>query len=220
MLDLTPFGFTPTETHAYRALLELGPSGGYAVARALSIARANAYQALDGLVAKGAATLVSDVTPRRYRAVQPRSVFALVLGSQTARLDELERQLLTQPAAGSAPLVTLRGERALTDTVVRAIVRTPGEVTLLGAFERLSGIAPALRARAAAGRAVRLWSPTADTDLAVEVGQFEAEEALLLVGDGALAGQLGADAHGIWSEAPLFIGLVRAAIRAVVPTDV
>ncbi len=58
-IDLTPFGFTPTENLAYGALLDLGPSSGYAVAKELSIARANAYQALNGLVAKGAAVITA-----------------------------------------------------------------------------------------------------------------------------------------------------------------
>ena len=44
MLDR--FGFTPTETKSYQALLKLGPSTGYGVARELGIARANVYQAL------------------------------------------------------------------------------------------------------------------------------------------------------------------------------
>src|SRR2546428_333153 len=39
-LDLTPFGFTATESLAYAALLRLGPSTGYAVAHATRGARA------------------------------------------------------------------------------------------------------------------------------------------------------------------------------------
>src|SRR2546428_4922213 len=54
--DLTPFGFTTTESLVYRTLLHLGPATGYAVARAARLARANAYGALDGLVTRGAAT--------------------------------------------------------------------------------------------------------------------------------------------------------------------
>src|SRR5881275_2775955 len=53
--DLTPFGFTPTESLAYLTLLRLGPSTGYAVARAARLARANAYGALEGLALRGAA---------------------------------------------------------------------------------------------------------------------------------------------------------------------
>src|SRR5207249_10815205 len=55
-LDLTPFGFTPTESLVYATLLRLGPSTGYAIARGARLARANAYGALEGLVSRGAAT--------------------------------------------------------------------------------------------------------------------------------------------------------------------
>src|SRR2546422_7108627 len=48
--DLMPFGFTATESMVYSTLLRLGPATGYAVARAVRLARANAYGALDGLV--------------------------------------------------------------------------------------------------------------------------------------------------------------------------
>jgi len=52
-LDLTTFGFTPTESLIYEVLLRGGPGTGYAVARAAGLARANAYGALEGLVQKG-----------------------------------------------------------------------------------------------------------------------------------------------------------------------
>src|SRR4029077_694037 len=54
-VDLTPFGFTPTESLIYEVLLTGGPGTGYTIARAAGLARANAYSALEGLVAKGAA---------------------------------------------------------------------------------------------------------------------------------------------------------------------
>src|SRR5436853_69475 len=44
-IDLTPFGFTATESEAYAALLRLGPSTGYAVAHPTRVARANTYAA-------------------------------------------------------------------------------------------------------------------------------------------------------------------------------
>src|SRR2546430_14172940 len=68
--DLTPFGFTTTESLVYRALLHLGPATGYAVARAARLARANAYGALDGLVTRGAATKAAG-GPRRLPPPHP-----------------------------------------------------------------------------------------------------------------------------------------------------
>src|SRR3972149_3206830 len=88
-LDLTPFGFTPTESLAYRALTDVGPQTGYGLARALSIARANVYQALRGLVAKGAVTTTEE-RPERYRPLQPAALVALIAKREAGKLDRLE----------------------------------------------------------------------------------------------------------------------------------
>ena len=225
MLDLTPFGFTPTESNTYRALLDMGPSSGYAVARALSIARANAYQALDGLVAKGAAVLIDSATPKRYRAIQPRTLFAQVLSAESRKLDHLEQAVLAQPATGAAPYLHIRGARALLDLAVRAIVRAEGTVRCVTAGTRIEALAPAFRARLAAGRGTSLWAVGPFTsDFPVPVDPIDPErlrtvggpDAILLVADGALAGKLADEAEGIWSESPLYVGLVAAAISHVV----
>lgn len=222
MLDLTPFGFTPTESHAYQALLDLGPSSGYALARALSIARANAYQALDGLVAKGVAVLVADRAPRRYRAVQPQTVFSRIVDAETQKLDALERQLLEQPREGADLVSRVRGDRALNDLVVRAIIRAAGPVRCLAASDRLVAWAPAIRARAAAGKPLELWSADGEVpDLAVppqaaspdRVRRALGDDPVVLVADGVLLGTFGHDADGIWSESRILVGLVEAALR-------
>jgi sugar-specific transcriptional regulator TrmB len=229
MLDLTPFGFTPTESHAYATLLDLGPSSGYAVARGLSIARANAYQALDGLVAKGAAAVVGDGTPRRYRAIQPRTVFARIVDSETRKLDSLERQVEEQPQAGADPIARIRGERAVNDLVVRAIIRGDGPLRCLANARRLTGWAPAIRARAAAGKPIEIWvADGGAADLAVppkaasaaRVKGLLGDDAVVLLADGALVASLGADADGIWSESRLVVGVVEAALRYLTSTDV
>ncbi len=69
-LDLTPFGFTPTESLVYEVLLTGGPGTGYAIARTAGLARANAYAALEGLVGKGAAR-AEEGRPKRYRPEPP-----------------------------------------------------------------------------------------------------------------------------------------------------
>jgi len=224
MLDLTPFGFTPTESNAYRSLLELGPSSGYAVARALSIARANAYQALDGLVTKGAAVLVSDATPRRYRAIQPRALFAEILAAESSKLDQLEQQMLRQPAGGAAPVLHLHGERVLMDLAVRMIVRTDGEVSCIASEVRLDALAPAFRARAAASKPAAAWTTDAVPEgFPIPVTAVDAsalphhlgEGVLLLIGDGALAATFGHEPEGIWSESPILVSLVATTISHV-----
>jgi sugar-specific transcriptional regulator TrmB len=122
-LDFTPFGFTPTESLVYEALLERGPSSGYRLSKALSVARANTYQALNGLVAKGAARARQE-TPKVFRAVAPDALLALVARGQARQLDRLERQLHERGGAGEPATVPFRGERELQELVLRT-VRSP-----------------------------------------------------------------------------------------------
>lgn len=73
MLDR--FGFSPTESRVYEALLRLGSSTGYAVSQSLGIARANAYQALESLARRGAARKAA-AKPVRYVALPPVALLA------------------------------------------------------------------------------------------------------------------------------------------------
>src|SRR5215208_7694894 len=102
-LDLTGFGFTPTESLVYEVLLQHGPGTGYAIARSAGLARANAYSALEGLVAKGAARV--DVgRPKRYRPEAPAGLIARLTHLHAMALDRLSTEL-EQIAVPSTPTV-------------------------------------------------------------------------------------------------------------------
>lgn len=156
-LNLTPFGFTPTESLAYRALTELGPLTGYAVAQALSIARANAYQALRGLVSKGAATRTAE-RPERYRPLQPSALVAMVAERQARKLDRLEAELSGVPSAGGPAVLPIAGERTLLDLSLRTAARAAGPVTCIGPTRVLTALAPAWHKRVLAHAETSLWS--------------------------------------------------------------
>jgi sugar-specific transcriptional regulator TrmB len=219
-IDLTPFGFTPTEALAYGALLELGPASGYAVAKQLSIARANAYQALDGLVTKRAAVLAA-ADPRRYRAVQPQALLTTIVAAHSRELDRLEQQILAHPAPGAEPLVRVEGARAVQETATRGIVRAERQVLCVAPPAELQALGPAFRARAAARRPASVWSlgPAVDTSLAL-AGEVTMDAlhrrfsgpVLLLIADGTLLASLDEGTAGYWSSHPLIEGVVRAAI--------
>src|SRR3954471_5725078 len=102
-LNLTHFGFTPTESLVYEVLLTSGPGTGYAIARAAGLARANAYSALEGLVAKGAAR-VEGGRPRRYRPEAPAGLIARISQRHGLVLDQLSRDL-DQISVPSTPTV-------------------------------------------------------------------------------------------------------------------
>src|SRR5207247_684036 len=89
-VDLTPFGFTPTESVVYAALLQLGPSTGYGVSRATRLARANAYGALAGLVTRGAAHRTPG-RPVQYRPTDPQALLAHLAAQPGDALDRLSR---------------------------------------------------------------------------------------------------------------------------------
>ena len=92
MIDLTPFGFTPTESRIYQVLLEGGPGTGYSIAQAAGLARANTYSALEGLVSKGAALVEGD-RPKRYRPESPSALMARITNRHGHELERLNAAL-------------------------------------------------------------------------------------------------------------------------------
>ena len=224
--DLTPFGFTPTETSAYFALLGRGPSSGYAVARELSIAQANAYQALRGLVTKGAAHILGE-SPPKFRAVRPESLYAQIVDTQSRGLDKLEAELASVPQAGAEPVVRISGKRAVLELMSRTAARESGEISLLGPLVVLAALVPVLRKRAADAAATKVWVVGACGQLPVPITDslpvarivefFSSDVALLVSPSGALVAKVdnGGELDGLWSGEPAFTGVVRAALAAL-----
>lgn len=225
-IDLVPFGFTATQNLVYGALLQLGPSSGYAVAKVLSIARANGYQALDALVTKGAA-VVTGRDPRRYRAVRPKDVLAQIVGQESGKLDRLERQVSEAAPEGDTPIVRVEGTRALREIATRSIVRAGRSVICVAPAEFLEGLAPAWRTRAAEegsgieGRETAVWSTDREPRGIAVSGVTSPQVttvapanplALLAVDDSALLARLGANPTGYWSSDAALVATVRAAI--------
>src|SRR2546430_6398795 len=121
-LDLTPFGFTATESLAYAALLRIGPSTVNAVAHAARVARANTYGALEGLVGRTAALRLPG-RPSRYRATDPAALIAQLAAQQGEALDRLSRSL--RDAAGPAEPETrsVTGGRAVANLIMQVVAR-------------------------------------------------------------------------------------------------
>lgn len=222
-INLTPFGFTPTESLAYQALLKLGPSTGYAVARALSVARANAYQALDGLVAKGAATV--EGSPRLFRAVSPPALLALVTAHAAERLDALEQAIRAGGPAGEPAVVRLEGERAYREQVLRTAAREPGPVVAVAPEPLLAASVPVWRKRQADGAPTALWcvgsAPDFPVPLAGTVSADRASErlggpaALVTAPGAAIAVNLDRGVSGYWCSDPALTGAIRAAVSGL-----
>lgn len=117
---LERFGFTPTESKSYQALLKLGGSTGYAVARDLGIARANVYQALESLVRRGAVRKAATI-PSQYSAAQPAALIAQLERSFRHNLLELDESLSRLPKVSAVAAPGLELILAADQLLARAV---------------------------------------------------------------------------------------------------
>ncbi|HXI21608.1 MAG TPA: helix-turn-helix domain-containing protein [Gemmatimonadales bacterium] len=212
VLDLTPFGFTPTESRVYEVLLAGGPGTGYAVARSAGLARANAYSALEGLVTKGAAR-TENGQPRRFRAESPGSVLARIANAQGEAFERLSRALDGLGSPQSPSVVELTSSRGALQLLVGEIGRAAVSVHLIAPAEGYPLMAVALRRAVSAGLEVQLFAQ-AQVQLAfarVEAipGGFDWPGLpLVAVVDGrsaVVAARQGADVRGHWSSDQAFV---------------
>lgn len=215
--DLTPFGFTATESVVYAALLKLGPSTGYAVAQATRLARANAYGALEGLVNRGGANRTPG-RPVRYRAVDPLALIAQLAALQGEALDRLSRAL--EDASHPAEPVTreVAGARAASNLILQLVARAATRVEGVLAAELWRPTLPAWRRAAArATLELRLAGEAPDTEGLV-LGPAPEGSPTILVIDGAqtvaVSGS-GENVAGIWSSHPVIAALAQAALKGL-----
>jgi sugar-specific transcriptional regulator TrmB len=215
-LDLTPFGFTPTESKVYQVLLTGGPGTGYAVARSAGLARANAYSALEGLVSKGAAR-GEDGQPKVYRAEPPAGVLARITAAQGDALDRLATALEGFGAPASPSIVELSSVRGLLQLLTHEIGRAKASVELLAPADAYPLLAPALRRAASAGLTLSLYAPVkvelpfVQVEAIGEVRDWPGAP-LLAIMDGAgavIAGRQDNTVRGHWGSAPTFVAAAR-----------
>ena len=111
-IDLTPFGFTPTESLVYQVLLNGGPGTGYAIARSAGLARANAYSALEGLVLRAPPGSMPGDRVATARSPRPRCS----PGSRTTTgeaVERLTRELESISVLGTPTLVEIDSGRSV-----------------------------------------------------------------------------------------------------------
>ncbi len=224
-MDLERFGFTPTESRAYFALLGLGPSTGYAVGRDIGVARANAYQALDGLVRRGAAQKAGG-TPVQYSATMPGVLIAELERSYRKDLADLEERLRSVAPATlpEAAPVTVRDPDSLLDHAAEICRVAHAELLVVMGPWASSLIAPIAiaRSRGASTRVVSLGEPAPEgatirpTALA-EVRSYWGGLPVLVLADRAhaLSGVLGENGRcdGLVSSSPGLLPFLRHLVR-------
>lgn len=213
-VDLTPFGFTPTESSVYAALLDLGPSTGYGVASAARLARANTYAALEGLARRGAARRGGG-RPARYRATDPDTLLIQLAAEAGERLERLSRSLQRLRHPADPVTRPLDGTRAVATVIQHLVARAERRIEGVLGSELWAPTLPAWRR--AAGRAdirVRIAGDTIDTEGLADPGAPADHPTLLVVDDvHALVATREGEAHtGLWSAHPLVAMLGRAAL--------
>jgi len=211
-LDLTTFGFTPTESLIYEVLLRGGPGTGYAIARAAGLARANTYGALEGLAQKGAAR-VEEGRPKRYRPEPPAALLARILERQGHALDEVSRTLDSISVPATPTLVELSSARGALQIASREAARATEQILLHAPPEAFPPLIPSLR-KAAGGGVTLSLSATAPVDLPfAKVAVYPAGagwpgQPFLLVVDGRsamMAARDGERVAGHWGTAPTLV---------------
>jgi HTH-type transcriptional regulator, sugar sensing transcriptional regulator len=113
-VDLRRFGFTPTESRVYVALLKVSPATGYTVAREAGLARANTYSALERLAVRGVAARLPG-RPARYVAADPATLTGKLDREWKRDLEALTEQLAAverREAASPSPLHEIIPDRA------------------------------------------------------------------------------------------------------------
>ena len=221
-LDLTTFGFTPTESLVYSVLLRGGPGTGYAIARSAQLARANAYGALEGLVQKGAAR-VEEGRPKRYRPEPPPALLARILERQGQALDEVSRSLEEIAVPTTPTLVELTSPRGALQIASREAARAAESILLHATPDAYAPLVPSLRKAAGSGVSLSLSStapidlPFAGVTVVPELPAWPGQPFLLVV-DGRsalLAARVGERVGGHWGTAPTLVAATTLAIRSL-----
>lgn len=198
----------------YRALLELGPSTGYAVARAAGYARANAYAALEGLLRRGAAQRGSG-RPARFRATDPQSLLVQLSAEQGERLERLARAVagLHKPVEPVTRVV--EGARAIGNVVQQLVARAAERVEGVVAAELWVTTLPAWRHAARRAKVqVRISGDVADPE-GLATGQIAPGAPTKLVVDNQftlVATGSGPSMTALWSSHPLVVLLARTGL--------
>jgi sugar-specific transcriptional regulator TrmB len=211
-LDLTGFGFTPTESLVYGVLVRGGPGTGYAIARSAGLARANAYSALEGLVQKGAAR-VEEGRPRRFRPEPPSALIARIIDRQAQDLDALTQALDEISVPPSPTLVELGSSRGVLHILSHEIARAERWLRLIAPADAFPPLVPVLRKAASSGVDLDLASPGsvalpfASVAVIGDMPSWPGEPVLFSV-DGrgaAIAARRGDSASGHWGTDPILI---------------
>lgn len=221
-LDLTPFGFTPTESLLYEVLLTGGPGTGYAIARTAGLARANAYAALEGLVSKGAARSEAG-RPKRYRPEPPTAVLAQIMDRYGASLEALSATLSEISVPASPTLVEVSTARGALQLISHEAARSQASLDLIVPPDAYPVLTPSLRRAAAAGVTLNLMSvgevelAFADVRIVETEGRWPGQAVIMVVDEKSalLASRQGDVVEGHWGTASTLVAAAALVLQGL-----
>lgn len=135
---LMEFGLTRHEASLYILLVLEGSLNGYEAAKRSSISRSNAYNALAGLVEKGAAYMQEEDTVR-YTPV-PVEEFC---SGKIRHMEKKKKELIEQLPAkrkDDGGYLTIKGEEHICDKIIEMLIRAKERAYVSIYNERLEGI--------------------------------------------------------------------------------
>lgn len=118
---LERLNFTEVEAKAYIALFSKSPATAYQIAQMTGMPRPNVYNAVGGLVAKGALQQVSD-NPVRYIPREPAEFFTTISRSTSKLCEDVVSELRDMTVHDGTEYVANYNGRAAVDSQVRKMI--------------------------------------------------------------------------------------------------
>lgn len=125
---LRNLGFTEIESKIMVDLAQHGPAGGYEVAKRLGASRSNVYAAMQRLEKHGALEKMEG-EPVRYRSLKPEELTRMISGRVEASLAFVEKSL-PRSSGTAAPFLSMEGDQAVMDVLVRELKRAQHEIVV------------------------------------------------------------------------------------------
>lgn len=157
--QLICFGMTRQEATIYLVLVTEGPLNGYEVSKHTGISRSNAYNALAGLVDKGAAYIIEE-SSSKYCPVEIEEFCTNKLRSMSKLKEELVKHIPKRREESNG-YVTIRGKEHILNKVKNMIAGAQKRIYISAVKEVLIEIQEELKA--AADRKIKVVVITEDS---------------------------------------------------------
>jgi HTH-type transcriptional regulator, sugar sensing transcriptional regulator len=219
--ELQQVGFSSQEARVYIGLLKAPSTTGYELAKTTGLQRANVYQVLASLAARGAIEQ-TGAEPARFTALSPAEVLGRIKRDTSRRCDSLIAELTAiQPERPAEGFWSIRSREAVIDRASSLVAEARDSVAVSLWADDLEWFGSALSAASRSGlRVIANVFGETDLDLGM-VFQHEAPNktvgghVLTLSTDGttAMVATLDEPAGGLYTSHPALVRVVDKLLR-------